>query len=231
MFSSEEILNTILLIPGILLAFTFHEYAHAWVAYKLGDKTPKFQGRLTFNPMSHIDPLGFIMILLFNFGWAKPVQVNPSAFKNYYKDDLKVSVAGVIGNLIAALLSSIILIIIAKVFYPNQAFTEILTLLSISDNTLGFILFSIAFLSIYINCILFVLNLIPIPSFDGFHILRDLFPKFFYRIEGKLYRYQMVILFAFILPIFGGYALIDFILDGPASLLLDFFINIVRFIL
>lgn len=226
MFTAENMLNTILVIPGILLAFTFHEYAHAWVAYKLGDKTPKFQGRLTLNPISHIDPLGFIMILIFKFGWAKPVQVNPSAFKNYYKDDLKVSVAGVIGNLIAALLSTIILGIVAKIFYPNQSLIETVVLMFNPEKTLGVILVAIAFLSIQINCVLFVLNLIPIPSFDGFHILRDLFPKFFYKIEGTIYKYQMLIFLAFILPIFGGYAVIDFILDGPSSMLLMFFMKI-----
>lgn len=216
MFSSENLLNTILLIPGILLAFTLHEYAHALVAYKLGDKTPKFQGRLTFNPLAHIDPLGFIMILIFKFGWAKPVQTNPSAFKNYYKDDLKVSVAGVIGNLIAALISSIILALIIKA--------------PISNKNLALVLFKIASLSIEINCVLFVLNLIPIPGFDGFHILRDLFPKAFYKVEEHLYRYQMIILLIFIVPIFGGYAIIDLILDGPVSLLFGIFANIVNLI-
>ena len=88
---TAEILNKILMIPAILLAFTFHEYAHAITADRLGDKTPRFQGRLTLNPIVHIDPMGFLLILLVGFGWAKPVQTNPSAYKNYYKDDLKVS--------------------------------------------------------------------------------------------------------------------------------------------
>ncbi|KOA18204.1 peptidase family M50 [Clostridium homopropionicum DSM 5847] len=219
MFSAENILNTILLIPGILLAFTFHEYAHALVAYKLGDKTPKFQGRLTFNPIAHIDLLGFIMILFFKFGWAKPVQTNPSAFKNYYKDDLKVSVSGVIGNLIAALLSSVILAVVGIVFRKINA------------GNLSDVLATIALLSIQINCVLFILNLIPVPGFDGFHILRDLFPKAFYKIEGTLLRYQMVILILFIFPIFGGRSIIDIILGGPVSVLFKLFINISGLIL
>lgn len=219
MFSAESILNTILLIPGILLAFTFHEYAHALVAYKLGDKTPKFQGRLTFNPLAHIDLFGFIMILFFKFGWAKPVQTNPSAFKNYYKDDLKVSVSGVIGNLIAALLSTVILVII-QIIFKNSG-----------DSNLPQVLATIALLSIQINCVLFILNLIPVPGFDGFHILRDLFPKAFYKIEGTLLRYQMVILILFIFPIFGGRSIIDIILGGPVSVLFKLFINISGLIL
>ena len=68
----NSILNMILMIPGMLIAFTFHEYAHAYVADKLGDKTPRFQGRLTLNPIAHIDPIGFIAVLIFSFGWAKP---------------------------------------------------------------------------------------------------------------------------------------------------------------
>ena len=105
----QSVLNIILMIPSILIAFTFHEYAHALVAYKLGDDTPKHQGRLSLNPLVHIDIIGFLMLLFLKFGWAKPVETNPRAFKNYYKDDLKVSIAGVIGNLVAALLASIIL--------------------------------------------------------------------------------------------------------------------------
>ena len=87
----DYLLNIILMIPGMLIAFTFHEYAHAFVADKLGDKTPRFQGRLTLNPLVHIDPMGFLAVIIFRFGWAKPVQTNPSAYKNYYKDDLKVN--------------------------------------------------------------------------------------------------------------------------------------------
>ena len=97
----------ILMIPGMLIAFTFHEYAHAYVADKLGDKTPRFQGRLTLNPIAHIDPIGFIAVLIFSFGWAKPVQTNPSAYKNYHKDDLKVSLAGPIANFLVAIVTSI----------------------------------------------------------------------------------------------------------------------------
>ena len=113
----NSILNMILMIPGMLIAFTFHEYAHAYVADKLGDKTPRFQGRLTLNPIAHIDPIGFIAVLIFSFGWAKPVQTNPSAYKNYYKDDLKVSLAGPIANFLVAIVIAVIL-----GFYVNFAY-------------------------------------------------------------------------------------------------------------
>ncbi len=109
----NSILNMILMIPGMLIAFTFHEYAHAYVADKLGDKTPRFQGRLTLNPIAHIDPIGFIAVLIFSFGWAKPVQTNPSAYKNYHKDDLKVSLAGPIANFLVAIVVALIIGVIA----------------------------------------------------------------------------------------------------------------------
>ncbi|MFU0824675.1 site-2 protease family protein [Clostridium sp.] len=211
MFNSENVLYTILLIPGILFGLTFHEYAHAWVADKLGDKTPKFQGRLTLNPLAHIDPIGFIMILIFKFGWAKPVQTNPSAFKNYYKDDLKVSIAGVVGNLFVAFISSIVLALILKLPTQNQNLLQILTL--------------IALFSIQMNCLLFVLNLLPLPGFDGFHILRDLFPNVFYKAENALYRLQFLILIIFIMPIFGGSSLIGIIIGGPAAIMSNIFVK------
>lgn len=160
----QSVLNIILMIPSILIAFTFHEYAHALVAYKLGDDTPKHQGRLSLNPLVHIDIIGFLMLLFLDFGWAKPVETNPRAFKNYYKDDLKVSIAGVIGNLVAALLASIIL---AGLIIINNK----------SDSMV--IIISMIIYVIETNCLLVFLNLLPIPGFDGFHVLRDLFPKVF----------------------------------------------------
>lgn len=216
MFNTQNILDVIFLIPGILLGFTFHEYAHAWVADRLGDKTPKFQGRLTLNPISHIDPIGFLMILIFRFGWAKPVQTNPSAFKNYYKDDLKVSVVGVIGNLFVALMFSIIFGLLIK--FP------------VGNDKVIYILANICQSAIYINCLLFVFNLLPLPGLDGFHILRDLFPKFFYRVADSIYRYQMVILLIFIFPILGGRSIASFIIFPPTNLLISFFELIIKFI-
>ena len=86
--NSMFIYNKLVMIPAILLAFAFHEFAHAIVADMLGDKTARFEGRLTLNPMAHIDPIGFLMIILVGFGWAKPVNTNPSAYKKYYRDEM-----------------------------------------------------------------------------------------------------------------------------------------------
>lgn len=208
--TKEAILAKILLIPGILIGFTFHEYAHALMADKLGDKTPRFQGRLTLNPFVHIDPIGFIMIILIGFGWAKPVETNPSAFKKYYKDDLKVSIAGPIANLVVAFVMAIFTAILFK--YQNTS-----NLLSI--------VFSIFLEALNVNCMLFVINLIPIPGFDGFHILRDLFPKFFYKISDSLYRYQFIIMILFII------VLGDYLVGYPTRYLMYAFLKLTSFLI
>ena len=191
----------ILMIPGMLIAFTFHEYAHAYVADKLGDKTPRFQGRLTLNPIAHIDPIGFIAVLIFRFGWAKPVQTNPSAYKNYYKDDLKVSLAGPIANFLVAIVAALIL-----GFYMNFAY-------GVLPEALAGVLYSMIYMTLVININIGLFNLIPIPGLDGFSLLRDLSPNTFYRFEEKFYQYQMIIM---LLLIFVG----GRIIQVPARIIL-----------
>lgn len=203
----NTILNMILIIPGMLIAFTFHEFAHAYVADKLGDKTPRFQGRLTLNPISHIDPIGFVAVLLFSFGWAKPVQTNPSAYKNFYKDDLKVSLAGPIANFLIAIVMAVIL-----GFFYRFAY-------GILPEALAGVLFTMIRLAVVINVNIGLFNLIPIPGLDGFSLLRDLKPSFFHRYEDKFYQYQMLIMLGLI---FVGGRIIQipasFILKGLMSL-------------
>lgn len=211
MFNSTQLLYIVLSIPAILIAFTFHEYAHAFVADKLGDKTPKFQGRLTFNPIAHIDPIGFLMILILGFGWAKPVQTNPSAYKHYYKDDLKVSIAGPLANLAVGFIFAFISIIFSKVS-PDLNVTSIIL--------------RIFMITAQINCLLFVLNLIPIPGFDGFHILRDLFPKVFYNISDSMYRYQLIIFLILIMPIVGGRSVLGYIVGIPSMAIYSTFMKL-----
>lgn len=177
-----NLLNTVLSIPAILVGFTFHEYAHAWMADRLGDKTARFQGRLTLNPIAHIDPLGFIMILLFRFGWAKPTPVNPRAFKNYYKDDLKVSIAGPIANLIVAVIFTVVTGIFLRLTMGMNG--DLADLISVMLWTI-----------VIINVNLFFFNLLPVPGFDGFNILEDLFPRAFRSIGDQIYKYQMIIFF------------------------------------
>jgi Zn-dependent protease len=153
--------RTILLaLPGILFGFTIHEFAHAWTAWKLGDDTAAEQGRLTLNPIVHVDPLGLLLIIFAGFGWARPVPVNPSAFQNPRRDDLLVTAAGPVSNLLVALLLGLVLR-----FVPISGADSI-------GNTFGLVLYH----AISINLLLCFFNLMPIFPLDGARIVRNLLP-------------------------------------------------------
>ena len=176
------------MLPGILLGLTCHEFAHAYSAVKLGDSTPEDQGRLTLNPKSHIDPMGFILLLFAGFGWAKPVQINPANFKNSRRDDFLVSAAGPGANLILA----VIIILIWKYtapYLPDYIKSEkILTIIN-----------EVSFYGIWINIILAVFNLFPIPPLDGSHILLSLIPDKYIGIKNKFRKTGPMILFGLII--------------------------------
>lgn len=207
-----ELLGIILEIPAILIAFTVQGYAKALVADKLGDKTPRFEGRLTLNPAAHIDLIGFIMILIAKFGWTKPLNTNPSAYKRGYKDAIKVSVAAPLANLLVGFVGTILYVAIYK-FLPNI----------LSDDTIFFILINMVRYIAVINVSLFVFNLLPIPGLAGFEIFRDLWPKKFYKVSDKIYQYQFLILIGII--VIGGT-----ILSIPVSLILNGFMVFARLI-
>ena len=199
-----QLLVIILKIPAILIAFTAQGYAKALVADKLGDKTPRFQGRLTLNPSAHIDLIGFLMILIAGFGWTKPLNTNPSAYKRGYKDAIKVSVAAPLANLLVGFIATILYVATYR-FLPNI----------LSDDTIFFILINMVRLIAVVNISLFVFNLLPIPGLAGFEIFRDLWPKTFYKVSDKIYQYQFLILIAIIF--IGGTILsipVNFILNG-----------------
>ena len=206
-----NLLYIILKIPAILIAFTVQGYAKALVADKLGDKTPRFQGRLTLNPAAHIDLIGFIMILLAGFGWTKPLNTNPSAYKRGYKDAIKVSVAAPLANLLVGFLGTILYVFTYK-FLSN-----------ILSDTIYFILINMIWLIATINISLFVFNLLPIPGLAGFEIFRDLWPKTFYKVSDKIYQYQFLILILIVL--IGGT-----ILSIPVNLIYNIFYTIAKLI-
>lgn len=206
------LLSKILTLPAILVAFTFHEYGHAIVADRLGDKTARFQGRLTLNPVKHIDPAGFLCVLLLGIGYAKPVQVNASAFKNYYKDDLKVSLAGPIANFIVAIIGAVILAVYSKFLYR------------LMPRDLAQILYLMLFYIVSINISLGIFNLLPIPSFDGFSLVRDIKPGRFRDFEDMCYRYQgLLIMLAF----FFGWRVISPIANTLLNLFIKFAYSII----
>ncbi len=150
---------------AIILAVSIgmHEYAHAYVSYRLGDPTPKLQWRLTPNPIKHIDPIWFLMVFLVHFGWGKPVQINPSYYKNPRKWELMVALSGPATNLVLAIIGILVILIYAKIMWgtPNDIF------LNNIDLMIGFwINFS------FLNIALAIFNLIPIAPLDGYRLIK-----------------------------------------------------------
>jgi Zn-dependent protease len=152
--------------------------------------------------------------MLVGFGWAKPVQTNPRSYKNYYKDDLKVSIAGPIANLLVATVFAVVIGLYGKFVNPSVIGQSVYT-----------IIYMMLYLIISINVMLFFFNLLPIPGLDGFHVLRDLFPSFFYKYADQLYRYQM-----FILIIIVATPVASYIIGGPTSLITNLLFRLADFI-
>ena len=164
----SELLALVLTLPGVIIAITFHEFAHAWMADKLGDDTPRNQGRLNLNPLSHIDPVGFAMLVFAHFGWGKPVEINPRNFnrdKSMSAQEAMVAVAGPVMNIILAIVLTIIL-------YAMKAFATTF----LYTNSVGVILGVIIEMAIIVNIGLGIFNLVPLPPLDGSKILMHFLP-------------------------------------------------------
>ena len=188
-------------LPGLIIAMVVHEYAHARVAVAMGDFTPRLMGRLTFNPVAHIDPIGLLMLFLVHFGWAKPVTINPNNFRNPRRDDILVSLAGPGANRLAAFLALLIMALCFKFGY--QMSTGMRTVFSL--------------IMIY-NINFAIFNMIPIPPLDGSHVLKQLLPYDMAMKLQDLERYSIFILIAIMMtPILGG------ILIPMQQLILGFF--------
>lgn len=186
----DWLMSELMMLPGIIIGLAFHEFAHAKVAYKLGDPTPKMQGRVTINPLAHIDPVGLAALLFVDFGWGVPVQINPSNFRHRRRDELMVALAGVTMNLIIA----IVFAIIAKVLYMTAGAVFL-------SSGVGSILWLMIMYVIQINLVLMIFNLIPCPPLDGFSIISEIFNIKHTEFYWTLYRYGNWILIALI--IFG----------------------------
>lgn len=153
-------------LPGLLTAIIFHELAHGLTAYWLGDPTAKNAGRLTLNPIKHIDPVGFLFMLVFRFGWAKAVPINPMNFRNRKLDTILVSIAGVTVNFIIAIILGAVLV------YGNIANETVLDILGIG---------------MWYNIMLGVFNLLPFPPLDGSKVVASLLPV---KLEYYFYKYE-----------------------------------------
>ena len=164
----------------LVIAFTLHEFAHAFVAYKFGDDTAKRQGRLTLNPMSHIDPVGALFILLLGFGWAKPVPVNRYNLKHPRLGGVLVSIAGPLSNLLLAFIA---------------VFGYLLTLKLGVITQIPMFFIDLFYVFLNLNIVLFIFNLLPIPPLDGYRIIEDLVPT---RIRIKMQEFEKYALLIFL---------------------------------
>ena len=187
-------------LPIIVVSLTFHELAHAFISYKLGDPTAKEEGRLTFNPLKHIDPVGFVLLLLFGFGWAKPVPVRLRWYKHPKLDFAITALAGPIANLVLALLGALLLPLF-------------MLLLAQFNNVFTGYLVNFLFEFIYMNVALAVFNLIPIPPLDGSRIIMAFLPD---RIYVAVLKYERYISIGLMVLIVTG------LLDKPLTAAISF---------
>jgi Zn-dependent protease len=205
-------MEIMLFLPVLIVSIVVHEYAHGWVALRQGDDTASMQGRLTLNPVPHLDVLGSLIVPLllwvsqagFLFGWAKPVPVNPRKFREYRRGDILVSLAGIVANLVLAALSIVLVIVLVHLARVLPGSGELLIVVR-----------QMAEYGLWINLILAFFNLIPIPPLDGSHVLYHLLPPRLGARYREVGRYGVLVLFAVMFFVPGIFRL----LLAPAILL------------
>ena len=200
----SAIISLLYQLPAVLIALTLHEMAHGYVAWRCGDPTARMMGRLSFNPLHHLDPIGTLCMFLFGIGWAKPVPVNPRNYKNFKRDDILVSFAGIAVNLCLFLLGSLLMVIVQQFIFKPELFTmapflsdrsflsfqEGYSFLLMQDHNLSlfaemgltaflqneWLLYIQRFLMYFamVNLSLALFNLLPIPPLDGYHLFNDI---------------------------------------------------------
>ena len=183
----QALLDKLLMLPGIILGVALHEAGHAYASYWLGDPTPKAQGRLSLSPFAHMDPIGFVFLLIAGFGWGKPVEINPNYYKNKRRDEFIVSIAGVTVNLILAAIFAVITRALVNVYgYSNE-------------HNVIYYLAMICTYVVFINLVLMVFNLIPCPPLDGWGIVTQIFDLKKYSWWYPVFRRGSLILMALII--------------------------------
>ena len=188
-FSKEGLALFLFTLPALLLSLSIHEFAHAYTAYKLGDMSQKYRGRLTLDPLKHIDIVGFLCIMLCGFGWGKPVQIVDTNFKNRAKGNAIVAFAGPFSNILLAIFFAIVIKILSM--------TGVLGLMA--TNNIGIILIQMLSVTIYFNIVFAVFNMLPIPPFDGSKVLFYFLPRKYKNIMYTLEKYSLIILLVLII--------------------------------
>ena len=193
----------IIYAAALIVAITVHEFAHALIADRLGDPTPRLQGRLTLNPLAHLDPIGTIMLFLVHFGWGKPVQFDPFNLRNPTRDAALISIAGPVSNLIVATSAALILRIIPALSSTYSLWIGFLQTL------------------IIMNVVLAIFNLVPIHPLDGFKIVGGLLPPHRAKEWYSLERYGMIFLIFLIFPLLGNTAPINMLITPVINFILN----------
>ena len=215
----------LLSLPVVLLALSIHESAHGYAAYRLGDPTARNLGRITLNPVKHFDLLGFLSMLVFHVGWAKPVPINSRHFKNPRRDMAITGAAGPLSNLCLAVIN-LILIRLAMLFLAKSYYGEVIAYINaraLGESFTGSLSFTVVSLVLYMlymgvimNVVLTIFNLIPIPPFDGSRIFYAFLPPKWY---FGIMKYERVIMLVFIFLFFLGF------LSGPLAIAENWLIN------
>jgi Zn-dependent protease len=191
-----------IIFPGLLASITIHEFAHAWTADKLGDPTPRYQGRVTLDPRAHLDPLGVIAMLLTRFGWGRPVEFDPYNLKNPVRDTAIIALAGPASNMIVAGILALVL---------N---------LGLVEN--AFVMISLANI-IFINVVLAIFNLVPVYPLDGSKIMLAVLPRqTAVEYDQFMHRYGLFILLALIFPWAGGVSPVSQLILPVINLVVSF---------
>ena len=228
-FTKWDLITLLVSIPIVLISLSFHEFAHGWMADRLGDKTARWNGRLTMNPLRHLDPIGAFSMLFFGIGWAKPVPVNPRNFKNPKKGMALTGLAGPVSNLLLSFIGILcyrilnavtalnILLKGGSIYYYSNASFSFFDILAIF-----FIMFST------MNAYLAVFNLIPVPPFDGSRIFYFILPDKWYFSVMKYERVMMVIMLALLFT--GVLSPVLSAVSGAFLTAFDFIIGLVPFL-
>jgi Zn-dependent protease len=232
--SQLDIIKKIFEFVILVFALSLHEAAHAWTASRLGDQTARMLGRVTLNPVKHIDPIGTILIPLvmlflsyggFLIGWAKPTPVNTRNFKRITRDDILTTLAGPASNLLAAIAATILLIVLMHATPNGQAAVRVMVLGAddsglMTSSPVVFPVVMIFYLAIVLNLFLAVFNLLPIPPLDGSHIFRHMLPYNALRI------YDSLGMIGLILILFLGAPLVGFFVNPALALINAVLLNL-----